>query len=66
MKNKISWSVKRFQINTKTIFVDMGLEEGKEANDDVNEEELIEYDKQWTIYSYVTEGSNEDKNTTID
>ena len=55
MKNKISWSVKRFQINTKTIFVDMGLEEGKEANDDVNEEELIEDDEQGIINVYVTE-----------
>ena len=55
MKNKISWSVKRFQINTKTIFVDMGLEEGKEANDDVNEEELIEDDEQGIINVYVTD-----------
>ena len=42
-------------IQHKDNIVNMEIEEGDEANDDINREEHIEYYEQWMIDAYVTE-----------
>ena len=48
--------------------INMEIEQGNETNDDVNEDWLIEYDKQHMRYSYITEEDelNKYEKTTID
>ena len=53
-EEKISWSVKN-SIQHEDNLENMKIEEGDEANDDINKEEIVEDDERVIIDIYVTE-----------